>query len=239
MGMGKEPVQLLNPIWHPLHKYGLIHTPREEQCHLLCNASEVSVPETPYAGDFMRALHAVLLLDERTQLFRPSFRSGHTAGLDVLLIDTDLLIHERCLDFNQWHAKTPCRLSSQASTVNIDIDTFSCNHIVTDLHNMLLIELQNRPGSDCSQDSSLRLKVSQNLDEMPRKIEIAQGPEVGEVQVSWVDSASDAAFRLNGLDIKGRVTLYREGTCLHKREDLLSTQGAQCRFQYIILEELT
>lgn len=237
--MGKEPVQLLNPIWHPLHKYGLVRTPREEQCHLLCNASKVFVPETPYVADFMRALHAVLLLDERTQPFKPSFRSGHTAGLDLLLINTDLLIHERCLDFNQWHAKTPCRLSSQASTVNIDINTFSCNHIVTDLYNLLLIELQNRPGSDCSQDSLLRLKVSQNLDEMPRKIEIAQGPEVGEIQVSWVDGASDAAFRLNGLDIKGRVILHRKSTCFNKMKDLLSTQGAQCMSQYIIPKQLT
>jgi hypothetical protein len=230
LGMGKEPVQLLSPIWEPLWKNKLAQTPREYQRELLRNARVVAVTETTetlYSKGLMRALKAMLLLDERTQLLRPSFRSGHTAGLDLLLDNSDLILHDRCLNFHQWHERTPCRLSSQAAVHNVDIDTFSCNHIITDLYNLLLIELQNQPGSDCSKDDSFRLKVSQSLDEMPRKIEIAQGLGTGELQVSWVDGASDAAYRLNHLDIKGRITLHRESTCFNKRKEFLSPQGAQ------------
>lgn len=187
--------------------------------------------ETLYSLGVRRALSAALAVDNRTRELSLTFRSGYTAGLDLLIDGSNLLIHERCLDFYGSHDTNPCRLASMASTHEVKIETFSCDHIVMDLYELILDELTKEPGSNSGEAmpsrSSLYLQVSESMMEMPRKVEIAQGPKTGEIEVSWVDFASDIASRLHGLNIKGRVILHRERTCPNKRFELLATQGAQ------------
>lgn len=100
-----------------------------------------------------------------------------------------------------------------------------------ELYELVLDELMKSPTSNGDQPtstrSSLYLKVSESLMEMPRKIGIAQGPKTGEVEVSWVDFASDMVSKLHGLNIKGRIILHRESTCFLKRFELLAPEGMQ------------
>jgi hypothetical protein len=227
----REPVQLSSFIWEPLRRYGLVRTPQEQQYHLLRNAPVANVTETLYSLGVRRTLSAALAVDKRTRELSLEFRSGYTAGLDLLIDGSHLLIHERCLDFYASHDTNPCRLASLASGRVIKIETFSCDHIVMDLYELILDELTEEPesngGEPAPSRSSLYLQVSESMREMPRKIEIAQGPNTGEIEVTWVDFASDMASRLHGLNIKGRVILHRESTCSRKRFELLTPQGRQ------------
>jgi hypothetical protein len=215
---------LPDSIWVPLRKYKLIRTPQEQQYHLLHNAAIAIVKVTAYSIGVKRGLSAALALDVRTRDLKLVFKTGYTADLDLLLDKSDLLIHEKWLDFGASHDGADCWLSSLASASGIKIDTFSCDHIVTNLYGLVLNELDSRDGGLAADEKSLNLKVSERLREMPRKIEIAPGQEAGEIEVSWVDAASDMASRLHGLNVKGRITLHRERTCSEKKFELLTSE---------------
>jgi len=211
----------------PLRRYGIVRTPQEQQNHFLRNAPVANVTETLYSLGIRRAL----AVDERTRQLNLTFRSGYTAGLDLLIDGSHLLIHDRCLDFYGSHDMNPCQLARFASAQKINIETFSCDHIVMDFYELILGELAKKTTSNRGEaipnHDSLYLQVLESMKEMPRKIEIAPGPRAGEIEVSWIDFASDMASRLHGLNIKGRVTLHRERTCHRKRLELLNMQGTE------------
>jgi hypothetical protein len=218
----KEPLQLPSSIWVPLRRYKLVRTPQEQQYHLLHNAPVAVVLETPYSAGLKRALSAALALNSKTRDLRFVFKGGDTGNLNLLIDGSDLLIHEDWLDFKASHQAAPCWLSTLASTQEVNIETFSCDHIINDLYNLVLNEFKSDVGMACS----LRLKVSESLREMPRKVEIAQGPDTGEIEVSWVDAAGEIASKLHGLNVKCRITLHRESTCSQKKSELLASAGA-------------
>jgi hypothetical protein len=74
-------------------------------------------------------------------------------------------------------------------------------------------------------DGLLRLRLVENLRQMPRVIETAPGCNPGEIDVTWMASEGDLAARLHGLDVKYRVTLHRERTCALRRVDLVTSDG--------------
>jgi hypothetical protein len=154
------------------------------------------------------------------------FKNGQKAELDLLLHQTDLLIHERWLDFDASHQAAPCWLSRLALRNKMQIDTFSCDHIIVGLYELVLAEIKKGPGEETvdevEKDSSLRLKVSESLRQMPRKIKMVQGSKGGEIEVSWTDMESDMASRMHGLNVECRVTLHRESICAQKRNFLLA-----------------
>lgn len=222
----KEPAQLPNSVWEPLRKFKLVRTPEEQRHHLLHNAPIAVVKETPYSESLKRALSAALALDSRTSGLNLVFKSGVKAELDLLLKESDLLIHEKWLDFHLSHQGADCWLSRLASMQEINIDQFSCDHIITDLYDLVLIEIEkdssNRVGDLAGIDSSLRLRVNEGLRQMPRMIGIAPGDQPGEIRVHWTDAESDLASKLHGLDLHCRVTLHRESTCSNAKFELLA-----------------
>jgi hypothetical protein len=66
---------------------------------------------------------------------------------------------------------------------------------------------------------------------MPRLIETAPGRNAGEIDVTWMDSESDIAARLHGLDVKYRVTPHCESTCAMKRFDLVTSSSEDLALQ--------
>jgi hypothetical protein len=120
-----------------------VRDPEEERHHLLYNAAVSSVDHTTYSQGIVRALSAVLALDTRTQRLKPIFKDRREAELDLLLEHSSLFINDKWLDFQITHAATPCWLSQLASAKDHDIQTFSCDHVVTDLYELVLQELIN------------------------------------------------------------------------------------------------
>lgn len=178
-----------------------------------------------------RAFSAALALDTRTKGLRLVFKSAGQTGLDLLLDKSDLLIHKKWLDFHSSHEKAACWLSRLASTSEVNVEKFSCDHIVTDLYDLVLTELGKgqtiEPDGLTETEGSLRLRVSGSLRHMLRIVEIAPGERLGEIEVSWTDQESDMAYKMHDLNLKCRITLHRESTCSNKKLDLLGPEGEQ------------
>jgi hypothetical protein len=224
----KDAKSLPRAIWNPLRKYNLVRTVEEQRHHLLHNAPQSAAPSTPYSKGFNRTLKAVFSLDPRTKDLELDFRSGAEAELDLLLEGSKLLINNRWLDFLTSHQVAPCSLFTEATANNLAIECFSCGHIVADLYELLLVELSKSPSTtDNNQsevnDSSLRLKVSESIEQMPCKVGVTPGAQSRELVVSWVHTESEKANRLHGLDLKGRVILHQMSTCAARVSELLSS----------------
>ena len=177
-----------------------------------------------------RALRASLYLDPRTKDLELVFKEGGVAELDLLLDGTQLMVNEKWLDFYDSHKNAPCWLSRLSTTAGFNSDNFSCDHVITDLYDMVLMEVGKDSGA-VEADGLLRLRLAENLRQMPRLIETAPGCNAGEIDVTWMDSESGLAARLHGLDVKYRVTLHRASTCAIRRFDLVTSNGENFALQ--------
>lgn len=193
------------------------------------------VQDTPYSISLQRTLRAAMALDERTKLdiiFKKAGRSGLDLYVNKTAAKLELFVHERLLNFDASHNEdsTECGLARTRS-VEKSVDSFSCDHIILDLYDQILDELERVTTVTSSGDEiytsakTLRLRLSECLRNMPRMVEVAQGSREGELRVSWVDTEGDRALRLHGLELQCRVKLHRELTCIHKRYDLLTPPG--------------
>ena len=180
--------------------------------------------ETGYSMNVKRSLQAALALDQSTHDLNLAFKSGATIDLDLLLVDGTLLINDKWLDFHESHKNAACWLSRQSIG---QVNTFSCLHVVTHLHDLLLVELSRdsdtRTGKTTT-EPSLSLRVRESLQQMPLRVATALTEMACELNVMWSDSDHDLAS-VHGLDPKCRVTLHRESTCSKRRLDLLEQDG--------------
>jgi hypothetical protein len=203
----------------------LVRTPQEQRCHLLKMAPDSQHKETPYSAGVERSLRAALTLDPSTKDFELAFKVGATVDLDLLLVDDTLLINDKWLDFQESHKNAPCWLSRQSIG---QVNTFSCLHVVTHLHDLVLVELtrysDTRTGRTIGTEPFLSLSVHESLQQMPLMVEMVSTDAACELKVSWSDSDHDLAS-VHGLDPKCRVTLHRESTCSQKRFDPLIQNG--------------
>ncbi len=225
----KTPIQLPRCIWNPLRRFNLARTVQEERCHLLYNAPLSIEADTLYSAGVKRALMATLSVDTRTQNLEIVFKSAFSAELDLLLEDSQLQVNEKWLDFRASHKDAPCGLSRLALSEDLVIHTFSCDHVINELYDLVLVEINKERDIESGlleeKDNSLRLRVSESLRQMPRMIDIIHGDNDGEILVSWTDPESSLLSKLHHLDLKCRVTLHRESTCSQKRFDLVGPTG--------------
>lgn len=225
-------MQLPSSIWWALRKHKVaIRTPEEQRNYLLEEAAVAVVKDEPYPSSLQRVLRAALALDAKTRELDLVFKGGAKAELDLFLNGSNLLVHERWLDFHASHDKAPCWLSHRASIMKIPIDELACDHVVIDLYDLLLMELNKKGNKETSGgsrfDTALRLTVHESFRAMPRMIRINQGEKSGMLKVSWQDEESNKAFRY-GLNVMYQVTLHRESTCSHRKLELLKSNGKQC-----------
>lgn len=222
----KEPVQLPYCIWEPLRRFKHVRSPQEQRYRLLHNAPVAAGRSTVYASMVKRALQAALCLDPRTQSLDLIFKDGAAAELDLLLEGSRLMINEKWLDFHASHEETPCWLSRLSSIEGFNHENFSCDHIITELYDLVLMELDKRRTEQektiFETEGLLRLKLIENLRQMPRLVKTAPGSSSGEIDVTWMYVESDLVAKLHGLDVKCRVMLHRQSTCATARYDLVA-----------------
>jgi hypothetical protein len=227
----KEPKQLPRRLWDPLARFDLVRTPQEQRRHLLRNAVESTPKNTPFSIGVERSLKAALELDVRTRELGLRFKSGANAELVLLLEGSDILVNEKWMDFHSSHDGMPCWLSRRVSSKEVNTDSFFCNHIVNDLYELVLAELRHGGYGDhknlAQPHSSLRLRVSENLHQMPQMIEARPGDLPGEIIVSWTDLQGGLAAKFNGLNTEFRVTLHRQSTCHDKKAELVGPSKLQ------------
>jgi len=211
-----------------LRKHGLLRTPNEQRDHLLLNAPRSTIEDTIYSTGMKRALRAALALDSGTRDLELCFRSGENAELDLILDGKQLLINDKWMSFHKSHACDPsfCPLRKQASGGSVQIDTFTCGHIVEALYGLILDEISRGSKAESrarlETKHSLRLKVSEKIVQTPHKVE-SSSCNPGEIQVSWVDPERHSTWEVHRVICEGRVTLHRVSTCEGKRGDLIAS----------------
>lgn len=231
--MKKHAKPLPSCLWEPFKRWKLVRTPQEQRHFLLANAPITNAQATPYSNSFMRVFSAALGLDERTRHLNLVFKSGTSADLDLLLDGNNLLINDKWLDFKANHRKASCWLSR----LGIEVGDFSCDHIIYDLHCLVMTEFKKHPNTKPDQQgdstTSLRLEVAESLRQMPRSILVQEGDHDGELNVSWTVVEEDLMRQLYKMEMKCRVTLHRESTCSDKRTDVLFLCGMYlCLLQF-------
>ncbi|PMD41313.1 hypothetical protein L207DRAFT_581755 [Hyaloscypha variabilis F] len=204
----KEPAPLKSELWKKLRSFGLLRTPQERRERLLCDAPESLKRESAYSTGMKRALMGILALDPKTRNLEVTFKSSTVAELDLLIHGSKLLINDKWLDFKASHECGDCDLSLEASTQNLNIDTFDCGHIITELYNALVADMSNQLGS-----KKLSSEASNSL----------LRANAGEIVVSWTESESDRVFKNHGSLRQGRITLHRESTCSTLKTEILSS----------------
>ncbi|TGO24106.1 hypothetical protein BPAE_0112g00250 [Botrytis paeoniae] len=229
----KEPVLLPDRLWKTLTKYKLPQTPLEYRKNIICDSETAPILNTPYCASLMRTLRAALALDPQIQPLLLVFKKAGTSGLDSYL-DSDnskLLLHENWMDFEKSHGdnSTECILSHMRNSGDVNpIEIFSCDHIIIEICNQVLQELDRiRAGKGFMGGrsvNSLKSQVSECLKNMLRGIRAFPGPQKGEICVSWEDNEAEKLFRLHHLKLQCCVTLHRESTCSHKRSELLARE---------------
>jgi hypothetical protein len=174
---------------------------------------------------------AALTLDERTRDFKLRFKSSANSELVLLLEGSEILVNEKWLDFHSSHDGMPCWFSRRVSSKEVGTGSFFCNHVVNDLYEVVLAELRHgRPGDHNNlgqSHGSLRLRVSENLHQMPQMIEARPGNRPGEIEVSWADLQGSLTAKFDELNTDFRVILHRQSKCSDKRANLVGPSKLQ------------
>lgn len=227
----KVPILLQSRLWKPLTRYKIAQTPPGYRKKIMFNSEIATVLETAYCKSLIRTLRAALALDKRTKSFELVFKRAGTVGLDLYLDleNSQLLLHEKWMDFERSHAESSqdCILAHMRHPGDdTPIEIFSCDHIIIDISNQVLQELEREKASKESPEDQrvnpLPVQVNECLKNMAREIQAGPGPKEAEIFVSWEDNEAGKLFRLHKMELVCCVTLHRESTCSDKRLELIA-----------------
>jgi len=225
----KDPAPLSRPLYRKLRYYRLLSSPQECHLELLCNAADSTRTATSYSKGVKQALMGALALDSLTKDLELVFKQGTASEPDFVLQGRRLMINDRLLDFKLSHDGKQCGLSVEASLQQKEIESYDCGHVITDLYDSLVAQLlrtqRNSRHSLSGTQKSMTRMVEQKISRIPTRVTIFRGELPGELGVRWWDFDSDRVYWTHGrLLRKGRITLHRESTCSHMRNEPLSTR---------------
>ncbi|KAG4441517.1 hypothetical protein IFR05_002974 [Cadophora sp. M221] len=121
-------------------------THAEEQRRLLRTAPKSAMAETPHIIAPKRALKAALTLDEKTDGLRLTFKSHAESKLDLIVEKGCVFINDKWASFESSQEISPCWISKKTvnkAHVNHKFEDHLCDHIATDLSNLILKEVSD------------------------------------------------------------------------------------------------
>jgi hypothetical protein len=227
INLKKQPEPLSKVLWNILRKFSLLRTPHEERLCLFMASELASVDTTPFSTSILRVLKAALQLDDRLGQINIQVVKGDETGIDLLYKDDDnvLLIHEKWLDFDKTHEDATCELSLLAPGRRIEMEDFSCDHVVEDLFELIIHDIQEQLKWDHSRVTTIRRVARERIRQIPRRIQVSRTCNAGELEVSWVGNESEIIARNYAGDIFCNVKLHKLSSCQRKYEDLLQQGG--------------
>lgn len=222
----RVPAPLSEKLWRVLRKRNLVRTPYEQCRHLFTNSSSTEEPSTSFSTNIQRGLEASLGLDIFTRGVEVEYVSG--AGTDIdMLFDKEqqlLKIHEKWLNFTKVHQTAPCGISKISNVQSPDSD-FCCDHVIEEIYDLAaneIIQSLELPQADATiLLRSMRLKVRENLQQMPRNISVVPSNEPGQLIYTWTNGESELVQKALGTSSTYCVTLHQERTCSQKRSKYL------------------
>lgn len=171
------------------------------------------------------SLKASLALNHRTEQVQVEYVSGAETDIDMLF-DKErqlLKVHGKWLNFARIHETAPCRIST-ASNTRLSQSVFCCDHVIEELYELAvqdIVETLTSNHTDAMKFArSMRLKVREKLQQMPRMISMKKdGPR--RLVVSWTNGENDLIREALGNIGTYYVTLHQDQTCSQKKYEYL------------------
>lgn len=227
----QQPAPLSAKLWKILRKYSLVRTPEEERVRVFRNSSVSEEQETVFSKSIQHGLKASLALSQKTEMVRVEYVSGAETDIDMLFDKEQQLlkVHEKWLNFVRIHETAPCRIS-MASNLRLSQSIFCCDHVIEELYELAVQEILETSTSNHAEAMkfarSMRLKVREKLQQMPRMISIkTDGPR--KLVVSWTNGENDLIREALGNIGTYYVILHRDQTCSQKRSEYLFRPNRQ------------
>lgn len=214
-----------------------VRTAQEQRTHLFRNSPVSDKPATVFSQNIQYGLRTCLALDRRTLQVQIEYVSGAETDIDMLFDKEQnlLKIHDKWLYFALIHETAPCRVS-MARDVHLADSTFLCDHVVEELYELALHEivesLKLDQGDAWTFKRSMRLKVREKLQEMPREVSIKASDEPPGLVVAWTSDNSERVRKALSTNGAYSVTLHRERTCFHKRSEVFHNPRPQGKYLY-------
>ena len=223
----KRPEKLPKALWKILRKFSLARTPLEERIHLFQNSETIGMNEDPFCVSVLRALSASLSLDRRMKDVKVKFVKGGDTGIDLLFREEEnlLRVHEKWIHFQRIHEGASCEVSRLARERSVEMEAFSCDHIVEDLFELALNDIRGALKLDRSECVTLRRVARERIQQIPRLIKVFRTGRANELEVSWTGNESGIISKKYGANIRYHVILHKVSTCWSKRGELLHQAG--------------
>ena len=174
---------------------------------------------------------ASLALNPQTQNIKVAYVQSPDPGIDFLFSANQSLlqIHDKWLDFKKIHETASCQVSVLVHGHALGPGSFSCDHIVEELYELVLADVTESLGLGKGELAmfarTLRHKARDMLRQMPRRVNVMVTGNPCQLEVSWIDCNGDLVSDLYGINVQYCVTLHRESTCAEERQRLLREHG--------------
>jgi hypothetical protein len=151
------------------------------------------------------------------------FVKGGDTEIDLLFREKGKLlrVHEKWIDFQRIHEGTSCEMSRLARERPVEMEAFSCDHVVEDLFELTLNDIRGPLKLDHSESVILRRVARERIQQIPRLIKVFRTGRANELEVSWTGNESGIISKKYGANIRYHVTLHKRSTCWSKNGELL------------------
>jgi hypothetical protein len=107
----------------------------------------------------------------------------------------------------------------------VEMEAFSCDHVVEDLFELALNDIRGPLKLDRSESVKLRRLARERIQQIPRLIKVFRTGRANELEVSWTGNESGIISKKCGANIRYHVTLHKMSTCWSKKGELLHRTG--------------
>lgn len=155
------------------------------------------------------------------------FVKGGETEIDLLFREEEKLlrIHEKWINFQRIHEGASCEVSRLAQEQPVEMEAFSCDHVVEDLFELALNDIRGQLKLTPSESVTLRRVARERIQQIPRLINVSRTGQANELEVSWTGNECGIISKKYGTNIRYHVTLHKVSTCWPKKDELLHQAG--------------
>jgi hypothetical protein len=182
-----NPIPISKELRVMLQKHGLCSTPQDELMKRFKFAKVEEIPATSFATHMRWMLTALLKASPATESMKLIFVDGMHLEVNVGLFQHEWRVHDNWLTWQGTHENSFCD-----TTPTDEPETFTCNHAVLKVWDMMMTELMasEHHSEIAAQERELREMARIRLSQMPRSVGCVQTDKKGQLRVTWTSTGS-------------------------------------------------
>lgn len=182
-----NPIPIVEKLRVMLQKHGLCRTPQDELMRRFKFTKVVDIPATSFATHMNWMLTALLNASPATGSMKLLFVDGMHLEVNVGLFQHEWRVHDNWLTWQGTHRNSFCD-----TTPTDEPETFTCDHAVLKVWDMMMTELMSSEHHSeiAAQERELREMARIRLSQMPRSVGCVQTDKKGQLRVTWTSTDS-------------------------------------------------